>query len=112
MPSGTGKTVSLLSLIVSYQQVSLSSPPSDYLLISAEVLPNQTKAHLLFTNRPRDRESSCGTEKTNGLPDLKGGDRGGEGEGKTILSIRFDESKKPLYTSRGMLHTLPCACGL
>ena len=86
----------------------LVSSAIDYFLILAEVLSYQTKAYLLFTNSPRNRESPCGTEKINGLPDIRGGDRRKEGGGEEILSIRFDESKESLYTPRGMLHD----CGL
>ena len=45
MPSGTGKTVSLLSLIVSYQRVRCASDP---------VLSRWPQAHLLLANSARD----------------------------------------------------------
>ena len=61
MPSGTGKTVSLLSLIVSYQQASLSrslmrssAHSCAFLLLLCAVLRTQSQTHLLLPNRTRD----------------------------------------------------------
>jgi hypothetical protein len=64
---------------------------SRLLWIPIEVLSNQTEAHLLFTNRPRNRESTSGIEKTNGLQDITGRDRRRQGEGNTISGVRFDQ---------------------
>lgn len=101
MPSGTGKTVSLLSLIVSYQQVwrflSLS-----WRVTFLPVLSNTQKACLLFSNSTRDRESVGGTQAFGSLPDISCGDARGEGEGTQLYGHGFDESQKPLYTPRGL----------
>jgi hypothetical protein len=53
MPSGTGKTVSLFSLIVSYQQVR-HSLLGDNLMTDHDlpVLPPETQTHLLLSNSP------------------------------------------------------------
>lgn len=48
MPSGTGKTVSLFSLIISYQRVSACT------VLAYTVLPRFAKACILFAHRPRD----------------------------------------------------------
>lgn len=55
MPSGTGKTVSLLSLIVSYMQVSSMPTIQSYLTVASiradpSVLSNETETYLLFKN--------------------------------------------------------------
>jgi len=48
MPSGTGKTVSLLSLIISYQKVSVLPPPSFH--CSPAVPPRGPETDLLLPN--------------------------------------------------------------
>ena len=83
MPSGTGKTVSLLSLIVSYMQVSAFRSNGchegcweicaareilEFTVADAAVLSDQTKAHLLLPNRPRDREGAGRAETADGVP--------------------------------------------
>lgn len=50
MPSGTGKTVSLLSLIVSYQQVSTRTLPGKYTVITEEQF-YPTKRKLIYCSR-------------------------------------------------------------
>lgn len=77
MPSGTGKTVSLLSLIVSYMQVRnltwvLVEPYSRLL-----ALPDQTKTHLLLANGAGDRESFGGIEAVDGVQGGDGSQRRG-----------------------------------
>lgn len=53
MPSGTGKTVSLLSLIVSYQQACIPSPHMFFLSSSCAYLPqfHRTKRKLVYCSR-------------------------------------------------------------
>jgi len=51
MPSGTGKTVSLLSLIVSYQQVRITPLHIDSSNRAWLVLPNKAQADLLLADR-------------------------------------------------------------
>lgn len=73
MPSGTGKTVSLLSLIVSYQQVMHGLPFHIFALMRVvylQVLSDQTQAHILFTNGPGDRKGSGRVEALNGVSDI------------------------------------------
>lgn len=67
MPSGTGKTVSLLSLIVSYMQVYQTRTLRRVILTSL-VLPDETEIDLLFTYRARDRESTGGAQEVDGIP--------------------------------------------
>lgn len=57
MPSGTGKTVSLLSLIVSYQQVSACSADATVpceLTYRQPVPRRKAEAHLLLANSAGD----------------------------------------------------------
>lgn len=103
MPSGTGKTVSLLSLIVSYQQVSHNSPFTTYSADHSitKVLPNSTKADLLFSNSSRDWKSSGRIEKADGISNLMCRDRRRKGKGAELHRIRAYKSKKSLYPPRG-----------
>ena len=48
MPSGTGKTVSLFSLIISYKRVSACT------VLAYTVLTRFSKSCILFAHRPRD----------------------------------------------------------
>lgn len=69
MPSGTGKTVSLLSLIVSYQQVAVALFDTSILLIAkSAVSSHQAETHILLTNGARDREGVGRAEATNEVP--------------------------------------------
>lgn len=83
MPSGTGKTVSLLSLIVSYQQVFLLLPCSSYkspvwpfwhyswcIHHHPLVLPYETKTSLLLPNSSWNRESLVWIKAVNGLSNI------------------------------------------
>jgi len=81
MPSGTGKTVSLLSLIISYQQVSpfqhsIPLPLSPKLNFSSitilAVLPDPPQTDLLLSNGPGDREGSLGTQEVDGVQETDG----------------------------------------
>lgn len=68
MPSGTGKTVSLLSLIVSYQRVRTTHLPRLFSLTTlCKALPCQTQAHLLLSYRARNRESIDRIATLNGI---------------------------------------------
>ena len=95
MPSGTGKTVSLLSLIVSYMQASQSvmlrhrlgsgslltfqvawrDDVSNGAATDQTVLPDETETDLLLANSPRDREGISGTEEADGVSGRDGGAR-------------------------------------
>lgn len=59
MPSGTGKTVSLLSLIVSYQKVRR---------LPYAVLSGTTQTDLLLANGARDRKGARRAEAAHGVP--------------------------------------------
>lgn len=69
MPSGTGKTVSLLSLIVSYQQVTVTLFDTSILLIVKSAVPSyQAETHILLTNGARNREGLGRAEATDEVP--------------------------------------------
>ena len=106
MPSGTGKTVSLLSLIVSYQQVPASFYLArDYLPVVLLVFPFTSETNLLFTYSSGDRESTYGTEKTNGIPSIICRNRGTESYGAELHGLRADKSEKFMHQSRGSNHS-------
>jgi hypothetical protein len=102
MPSGTGKTVSLLSLIVSYQQV--YSPLSlsinhYYRLMLCQVPPHPPEVDLLFAYSTGNRESTGGVEKVDGIPNIMCRHSGGEGKRIKLYGTGTDQPKEPLHTS-------------
>jgi hypothetical protein len=104
MPSGTGKTVSLLSLIVSYQQVPSSSYfTREYLPADLLVFPFTSETNLLFAYSSGDRESTYGTEKINGIPNIICRNRGTESYRTGFLGLRADKSEKSMHQSRGSI---------
>ena len=78
MPSGTGKTVSLLSLIVAYQYVRprsrfsacrrLELTPALPPAARAQDGPTRAQAHLLLAHRARDREGSRRAQAPHAVP--------------------------------------------
>ena len=104
MPSGTGKTVSLLSLIVSYQQVcavySENSWVQVLIITPWEVLSDQKEACLLFTYRPRNREGAGRAQAVNGISNQLCGNRRREGEGTQLHGFRLDKSEKSMSSPR------------
>lgn len=104
MPSGTGKTVSLLSLIVSYQQVH-SLPPfirCRYSPISFQVPPHSPEADILFAYSTWNRESIGWVEKTDGIQNIVCRHIRGERKRIELHRTGIDEPKESLYTSWGV----------
>ena len=104
MPSGTGKTVSLLSLIVSYQQVrspfpQLHPPRAD---TPTPVLPYQTKVNLLLPYRSRDRKGPGRAEAAHGVPHTVRRDARAEGEGGSVHGVGPDQSEEPVHPPGGV----------
>lgn len=110
MPSGTGKTVSLLSLIVSYIQVRRVSCISyslsyDFLNWNCfAVLPDEEEIDLLLTYGSRDREGLGGAETSYGLSGAACGDTGTEGEGESFYGPGAYESEELVLASGGTVH--------
>ena len=104
MPSGTGKTVSLLSLIVSYQQ---ASPPALSLSRARPashpppVLPRKAQAGLLLPHRPRDRKGPLRAQAPHGVPRRRRRVRRRPQEGAGLHRHRPHQPQEPLHTPRG-----------
>lgn len=102
MPSGTGKTVSLLSLIVSYQQVSTNVVSMGLLVLVSLyllVLSDQKEARLLFSNSPGNRKGFGRTKTAYGISDQVCRNRGAERKGAKLYWSRTDKSEEPLSSS-------------
>jgi Rad3-related DNA helicase len=98
MPSGTGKTVSLLSLIVSYQQVCIHSHIFVLRLhVSPKVLSSQTEADLLLTYSPRNRKGTRRAEAAHGVSYLSRRDPRREGQGRSVHRLGTHQSQELVH---------------
>ena len=77
----------------------------NYLLDVFLVFPFTSETNLLFTNSSGDRESTHGTEKTNGIPYIMCRNWGTESYGEELHGFRTDKSEELMHQSRGSNHS-------